>query len=262
MVRMHAVRDVVDDNKYHDIEDTEEHQEDSAAVNEADELQEQAGHPGEGDQQELEGLASVTEEEEEEPLLGSQYSSEGEEYLLKQYEDYGYSDGDDCNVVRMHTMSNILIEEEDGDSDSSLSLLVEVSDSDSGNDSNVEGNVDVEDRESDDSFPLLVEVSDLELGYDTDDEDDVGAEEWFLAINGENPEAPSRRSGVFLRKSSRTLKRPVRTAAERRYMTTMLEINGLKAFTLFDSGCTAEMISIPPRCVTCSQNEKIDGRLG
>ncbi|KAF5387099.1 hypothetical protein D9615_001613 [Tricholomella constricta] len=48
---------------------------------------------------------------------------------------------------------------------------------------------------------------------------------------------------IVVKKSTRLLKRPTRKAQERQCFTALVEINGLKAFTLFDSGCTVEAVS-------------------
>ncbi|KAF5371010.1 hypothetical protein D9615_010010 [Tricholomella constricta] len=141
---------------------------------------------------------TVEPEESETPLLGEQYESEGEDYALEQYEEYGSEDDRDT-VERL--CSGRTLED------------------DSGNE----------------GLPLLVEVSDSES-------EDEGETTQMFAANIE-PGMGAGTRPIMIKKSTRLLKRPMRKAQERQCFTALVEINGLKAFTLFDSGCTAEAVS-------------------
>lgn len=64
--------------------------------------------------------------------------------------------------------------------------------------------------------------------------------ECLVAMHNASP--PIQRA-LKARVSSRTIPRPPRTTAENRCLTLLVEINGLKAYTLFDSGSTGEALS-------------------
>ncbi|KAF5378265.1 hypothetical protein D9615_008695 [Tricholomella constricta] len=142
--------------------------------------------------------APVEPEESETPLLGEQYESEGEDYALEQYEEYG-SDDDRDTVERLCFGRTL------------------------------------EDDSGEEGIPLLVEVSDSES------EDEGEAAQMFAANTAAGTGTGTR--PIVVKKSTRLLKRPTRKAQERQCFTALVEINGLKAFTLFDSGCTAEAVS-------------------
>ncbi|KAF5381119.1 hypothetical protein D9615_003859 [Tricholomella constricta] len=180
--RLNAVRDIVDDTS-----DTEEAEDSHCERHSCDRP------PGRS-------LGTVQEEPEEEetPLIGEQYESEGEDYALEQYEEYDTEDGG-CTVERLCYGRAVIEEEED------------------------------------DGLPLLVEVSDSES------EDEGESAQVFAARTEMGPGAGLH--PIVVKKSTRLLKRPTRKATERQCFTALVEINGLKAFTLFDSGCTAEAVS-------------------
>ncbi|KAL0569951.1 hypothetical protein V5O48_012009 [Marasmius crinis-equi] len=80
---------------------------------------------------------------------------------------------------------------------------------------------------------------------DSDHEDGLRLDfkEYFRSIEVQ-PDG-SRKASVEPRpmRSLGTLKRPVRTATEKRCLAAWIELNGLKAFALFDSGSTADVVS-------------------
>ncbi|KAF5374456.1 hypothetical protein D9615_009125 [Tricholomella constricta] len=174
--RLNAVRDIVDDTSDTEIAER--------------------SHDARGGSKRPVETDSVEPEESETPLLGEQYESEGEDYALEQYEEYG-SDDDRDTIERLCYGRTL------------------------------------EDNSGDEGLPLLVEVSDSES------EDEGETVQMFATI----AEMGTGNRPIIVKKSTRLLKRPTRKAQERQCFTALVEINGLKAFTLFDSGCTAEAVS-------------------
>ncbi|KAG6914105.1 hypothetical protein DXG01_002409 [Tephrocybe rancida] len=146
----------------------------------------------------------VPQGEEEETLLeGSQYSSDGEQYEIEEYEDFELDERD-----------------EEGYYEHMYGLRSET-------------------MTSDDEVPEIQEVSDSEY---KSDEEEVN-EEFFVGVRESGQTERKAKRYVEVRKSSRKLERPPRMVEECRCFMTLIEINGLKAFTLFDSGCTIDAVS-------------------
>lgn len=70
-----------------------------------------------------------------------------------------------------------------------------------------------------------------------------GISEVNEALGAMSNAAPVNHRALKARLSSKMIPRPPRTAAENRCLTLLVEINGLKAYTLFDSGSTGEALS-------------------
>jgi hypothetical protein len=89
------------------------------------------------------------------------------------------------------------------------------------------------------------DLPDLQSSDEESDDDDPAYEDCIprMQMMAEN-EGPSRKVGVtVLKKSSKMLERPKRKAADIRPLVGFSTIKGQKAFTLFDSGCTADAVS-------------------
>jgi hypothetical protein len=117
----------------------------------------------------------------ESQYMGSQYSSEGEDYVLDDVEDYEDIEDDSD---RYGAMRAILPEEEERKGADRLS-----------------------------------------------------------ALNTTAKAEKDNRGPIVLKKSSKPMERPKRSAQENQCMTALVSINGLEAFTMFDSGCTADAIT-------------------
>ncbi|KAJ6464214.1 hypothetical protein DFH09DRAFT_1346924 [Mycena vulgaris] len=76
---------------------------------------------------------------------------------------------------------------------------------------------------------------------------DTDEVEEFLFATGDrdslSPTQASRKRGVYMKRSKASRPRPARTKAENFCLTAYVNINGVDAFTLFDSGCTTEACS-------------------
>ena len=129
----------------------------------------------------------------------------------------------------------------------------------------------------DEEFPLLVEVSDDEdvsensslgqdveeffdklskeeteaIDSDTEVDEDVYESRVLIAALKEGKELPSPKTRnssnegtlTTIRKSSKTLERPLRTKEENKTFVAMVKVNGQEAIVLLDSGCTTDAIS-------------------
>jgi hypothetical protein len=93
-------------------------------------------------------------------------------------------------------------------------------------------------------IPILVEASDSEESEGSDDEDLAKIRTWFGAMDTMSAEPkPKQWYAPVIKKSSRTMDRPVLRTEENRCLPAYVTVNGIEAFTLFDSGCTTDAIS-------------------
>jgi hypothetical protein len=195
-------------------------------------------------------------------VVGSQYSSEGEEVEFDEFDDGHWDHVDRVEqmyALRIKSMSLLdshnkfaafseldfdepIVEEyniyDPQDEDQDFPLLQEVSDSESETEP-------VRKESSEGEFPILVESDDSEES-DGDDEDIIAIEfnELFSAMKaGEVTKPPAAKHPITLRKSSQKLTRPVREPKENQCFVTLVEIHGQPAVALLDSGCTTDAIS-------------------
>src|SRR6201999_2512454 len=121
------------------------------------------------------------------------------------------------------------------------------------------------DTDSDCELPPLQEVTD---DSDTESEDEVivwGQEDLRGCTTSERFSAIALNESNIQHSTSpsmKTMARPERSKAQRRCLTAYIDINGVKAFTLFDSGCTLDAVS--PDLVKVARLDpiKLDKQLG
>ena len=138
---------------------------------------------------------------------GSQYSSEGELYIMES--DTGNKPGDDSSSEHFGAIREIL------------------SDYDS------------------DSCPSAQSVSDSEEESESEAEKDPPSfsERLGVMTDGLFKNNPRFRGASTLRKSSRKIKRPPRTEKENKCFVARMMLHNLEAYVLLDSGCTTDSIS-------------------
>jgi hypothetical protein len=93
--KVHAMRDVINEDRK---EENKENCEDSEGAQEED------------SEEPAERLAMIVEEDKDGQLLGSQYSSEGEDYQLEEYEQYSDQDGQTERMYILKTVEDLKFE--------------------------------------------------------------------------------------------------------------------------------------------------------